>query len=106
MELYDHPANQFVAGFIGSPPMNFFQGTLSRKARIFFNEGRFAVRLEDAHAAKLNARAGQPVVFESGPRRCGRALYGQSNPEQQVKAKVEVVEPMGSGPLSTSTPAK
>ncbi|MCB1070377.1 MAG: sn-glycerol-3-phosphate ABC transporter ATP-binding protein UgpC, partial [Kiritimatiellae bacterium] len=28
LELYNHPANQFVAGFIGSPPMNFFTGTI------------------------------------------------------------------------------
>ncbi len=98
MELYDHPANQFVAGFIGSPPMNFFQGTLEQKGGgIFFNEGRFAVRLEDAHAAKLNARAGQPVVFGVRPEDVADVLYtANPNPEQQVKAKVEVVEPMGS----------
>ena len=29
MELYDHPVNQFVAGFIGSPQMNFFDVTVS-----------------------------------------------------------------------------
>src|SRR5205807_2695723 len=32
LDLYDHPTNQFVAGFIGSPAMNFLPGTLRRSA--------------------------------------------------------------------------
>ncbi|MBR4675006.1 MAG: sn-glycerol-3-phosphate ABC transporter ATP-binding protein UgpC [Victivallales bacterium] len=39
MEVYEHPANQFVAGFIGSPPMNFFQG------RILVCEGKATCEL-------------------------------------------------------------
>ena len=39
MEVYEHPANQFVAGFIGSPPMNFFQG------RIVLNNGKTTCEL-------------------------------------------------------------
>src|SRR5665213_1252584 len=39
LEIYDNPQNLFVAGFIGSPPMNFFKGKLSRsEGRIVFTE--------------------------------------------------------------------
>ena len=41
-ELYDRPANLFVAGFIGSPAMNFFQGVLEerrRRSRVAFGDG-------------------------------------------------------------------
>jgi len=44
IKLYDNPINRFVAGFIGSPPMNFVKGTIIKKDnRIYFNEGKFRV---------------------------------------------------------------
>ena len=98
LDLYDHPANQFVAGFIGSPPMNFFEGTLeARNGGVWFNEGRFRVRADAAHAPKLAGRAGQPIVFGLRPEDLADALYVTNpSPEQQLQARVEVVEPMGS----------
>jgi multiple sugar transport system ATP-binding protein len=97
LELYDHPVNQFVAGFIGSPPMNFFEGKLEQKGGgIFFNEGKFSIRVEDAQAAKLSSRVGQSVNFGVRPEDVVDVLYATNpNPEHQIKARVEVVEPMG-----------
>ena len=97
LELYDHPVNLFVAGFIGSPPMNFFEGTLEQKSgSIYFNEGHFSIRVEEAHAARLTNRVGQAVVFGVRPEDVQDTLYVTNpNPEHQVKARVEVVEPMG-----------
>ncbi len=97
LELYDHPVNLFVAGFIGSPPMNFFEGRLEQKSGgIFFHEGNFSVRADDAQAAKLANRVGQPIVFGIRPEDVADALYVTNpNPDHQVKARVEVVEPMG-----------
>jgi len=98
LELYDHPANLFVAGFIGSPPMNFFEGELEQKnGALYFNEGNFSVRVEDAQAAKLSGRAGQPIAFGVRPEDLQDVLYVTNpNPDHQIKARVEVVEPMGS----------
>src|SRR5512133_2041745 len=45
LELYDHPANQFVAGFIGSPAMNFLPGTLRRAGPSAFVELKDGTRL-------------------------------------------------------------
>ena len=97
LELYDRPVNKFVAGFIGSPPMNFFEGKLEQKnGGIFFNEGRFSVRVEDLHAAKLTSRIGQDIHFGVRPEDVADVLYTTSaNPDHQLKARVEVVEPMG-----------
>jgi ABC-type sugar transport system ATPase subunit len=42
LDLYDHPVNQFVAGFIGSPPMNFFRGRVEQKTGgLWFVEQNF-----------------------------------------------------------------
>ncbi len=65
LELYDYPANQFVAGFIGSPAMNFLPGTLRRDGGV--------ARVELADGTRLDAplRAGgvdgQPVVYGTRP---------------------------------------
>ncbi len=68
LELYHQPANQFVAGFIGSPPMNFFTGKLEdRNGALFFNEGGFAVRLDNAQTAAMKPFAGKEVIFGIRP---------------------------------------
>ncbi len=97
LELYDHPVNQFVAGFIGSPPMNFFSGVIEqKKGSLFFNEGGFSIRVEDAQAAKLGAQVGQEIVFGIRPEDVSDALYVTNpDPDQSLTARVEVVEPMG-----------
>ncbi len=97
LELYDRPANQFVAGFIGSPPMNFFRGRIEqRTGGLWFAENSFSVKIEDAKAPRLTGLVGKDIVFGIRPEDIADTLFvTQPNPEQQVKAKVEVVEPMG-----------
>ena len=57
MELYDHPVNQFVAGFIGSPQMNFFNVTVD-KDTVKFNDGS-TMTLSEGMMKKLNGRQGE-----------------------------------------------
>ena len=97
MELYDRPVNQFVAGFIGSPPMNFFKGRIeAAKGGLWFNEGAFSICLDDALAAKAASRTGQEIVFGIRPENIADArLAPGPDPDRTVKAKVDVVEPMG-----------
>ncbi len=60
MELYDHPKNQFVAGFIGSPQMNFFdvkvEGNLAK-----FKDGN-TLALSEATVNKLKGRQGEMIL--------------------------------------------
>jgi len=93
MEIYRQPANRFVAGFMGSPPMNFFQGTLAQdNGGLVFragNENRLAVPLDGRHAQSLFARAGQAVTLGLRPEHIEETAGGP------VAALVERVEAAG-----------
>jgi multiple sugar transport system ATP-binding protein len=83
LELYDRPANIFVAGFIGSPAMNFIAGTICNDG--FKTEDGMTLPLDAGSAA----RAGNAAVYGIRPEHL--ALHGAGLP-----FLVEVVEPTGS----------
>ena len=71
LRLYDCPRNQFVAGFIGSPPMNFFRGLIERRSGgLWFVEKQsggapgFALLLPESICSSLDAYVDRPVVFD------------------------------------------
>ena len=86
LEIYNNPANQFVAGFIGSPPMNFFTTTAQKNDGIVLDEGSFRLKAPD----NLNIKNGQSVVIGIRPEHMSLDENGP------VKAQVEVAELMGS----------
>ena len=88
LEIYDNPANQFVAGFIGSPAMNFLPGIFRRTdghAHIELAGGISLLAPIHAHASE-----GQSVVYGIRPEHID--LAGETD---GVAAKVIVVEPTG-----------
>jgi len=96
MTLYNSPVNKFVAGFIGSPAMNFMDGKLVRDGGLHFVEGTFSARVAAEHQRVLEPFAEKRIVFGVRP----EALYEQAPEESgehkaSLKATVEVVEPMG-----------
>lgn len=94
-ELYDRPANIFVAGFIGSPAMNFMHGTISPDGRAF-DGGTFKVELPAGLAAASKPYAGKKMVLGIRPEDVeADPAYIESHPGARVPAKVEVVEPLG-----------
>jgi len=97
LELYHKPVNRFVAGFIGSPPMNFFEGRIERQEGVLrFAEQHFSLAVDDAHRAALDGYDGKPVVWGIRPEDLNDALFAaDARPDHQFKARVEVVEPMG-----------
>jgi multiple sugar transport system ATP-binding protein len=95
--LYDHPRNRFVAGFIGSPPMNFMTGKLVEDNGLVFDEGNIQMRIPAKYHEVLNPYAGKPVYFGIRPEDIYDPSYGTELPnKQEVAATVEVIEPMGS----------
>src|SRR6187397_1317404 len=86
LELYDKPANQFVAGFIGSPAMNFLRGKVKSNGSAGF-EGPNGVRLPLASAPP--ASEGRPAVYGVRPEHFTIADDG-------AEAEIIVVEPTGS----------
>ncbi len=86
LELYDNPANQFVAGFIGSPAMNFLHGTVRVNGSAIF-EGPNGVKLPVASApASANGRA---AIYGIRPEHFTLADDG-------ADAEILVIEPTGS----------
>lgn len=104
-EIFDHPANRFVAGFIGSPPMNFVPATLTREdGALYVNAPPLRLRLPDELAAAegVRDRVGEPVIFGVRPTDIhDAALPGPVAPDagNTVSTVVEVVEPMGAESL-------
>jgi multiple sugar transport system ATP-binding protein len=91
MELYERPANKFVASFIGSPGMNFFSGTLSPTG----SEGRCTFRGSDLSVGVPCAAASPGSVF-LGVRPHDLEIIGDATAgEGIIKGEVSVVEPMG-----------
>jgi len=86
LDLYDRPDNQFVAGFIGSPAMNFMPGTIRANGSLMF-EGPGGVKLPLASAPA--GSDGRPAVYGIRPEHFTLADDG-------VEAEVHVVEPTGS----------
>jgi multiple sugar transport system ATP-binding protein len=98
--LYDHPKNKFVAGFIGSPPMNFLDGRLVEEGgAMFFDDGNSRLRLSDAKAAAVKADSPpQEVTIGIRPEDFydpDHIRSGDMGDLQDLAATVENVEPMG-----------
>jgi multiple sugar transport system ATP-binding protein len=95
LNLYNHPTNKFVAGFIGSPAMNFFDGSLQqRDSLVFVEKGTtLALPLSQEAAAKHAAYAEKEVWLGIRPEHISNVR--QHNGAAHHTAMVEVVEPMG-----------
>lgn len=85
LELYDRPANSFVASFIGSPSMNLFSGRVERQGVVMTDDG---IALPVAPTPGLDI--GQRVVYGVRPQHFVLAL------DAAINAQVNVVEPTGS----------
>jgi multiple sugar transport system ATP-binding protein len=89
LDIYDRPANMFVASFIGSPAMNFLRGTLARN-----QAGGMMAKVGDVEIglpAAITAGDGQPIVLGVRPEH----IVASDNPGAPIAAKVDLVEPMG-----------
>jgi multiple sugar transport system ATP-binding protein len=95
---YDAPKNKFVAGFIGSPPMNFMNGKILQKnGKFYFTEGKVTVKLVDEMSLKIAPYAGKDVVLGIRSEDIYDKLFvSEAPPENIVRVTCEVVEPMGS----------
>jgi multiple sugar transport system ATP-binding protein len=84
LELYERPANLFVAGFIGSPAMNFIKGRIDNSA--FVSTGGLSLPVTEELAGKA---AGRDLVYGIRPEHIHVAGEG-------IRGTVELVEPTGS----------
>jgi len=92
--LYNHPINKFVAGFIGSPPMNFMTVTIKKVGdKIVADEGTFELTPTEEQQAALKNYVGKQVYFGIRP----EDLTYQATPaaENNMQMKVVNKEPLG-----------
>src|SRR5579885_2894362 len=99
-ELYDHPANLFTAGFIGSPAMNFFEGaqvTSDGDATAIVLEGLGTVEVPAKYAALARQAAGRNLTFGIRPEHLEdrSVVSGENTNNSVIKASVDVVENLG-----------
>lgn len=95
-EIYNRPVNRFVAGFIGSPQMNFLSGQLEPGPSPAFRAGEVGVPL-DRYAFEAAAAAG-PCVIGIRPESVVTGADAAARPFSR-EVEVEVVEPMGANTL-------
>ena len=97
--LYDNPCNVFVAGFIGTPQMNFINGTLEKKGEdVYFNFSGNSIKLPAEKAANpaINDYIGKEVIAGLRPE-CvhDEPMYLSSLSDSVIDVNVEVTELMG-----------
>jgi len=95
--LYDHPNNLFVAGFIGSPAMNFFPGKLRKDGnKLVVDTGDFTVTIPVNRSKQYEGHVGKDVIFGIRPENIHDAAFVPPNIEtEKVDVKVDVTELMG-----------
>ena len=107
-ELYDYPANRFVAGFIGSPAMNFFD-----RAKVVLDGDTTKIQLDTIgqvvvpplYAGKVREAADRKVTFGIRPEHLGDAslIAGDTSQVSMINASVDVVEHLGNELLVYTT---
>jgi multiple sugar transport system ATP-binding protein len=96
MELYNHPANRFVAGFIGSPAMNFASVRIAQDNGAVWATGEgIRLKLPAPEAARLGPYSGKDVTLGVRPEDM-RVAVDSDPADLSVNAEVEVVERLGS----------
>ncbi len=96
--LYDNPANMFVAGFIGSPSMNFFEARLDRNnGSLIVDLGGFQLPIPAEKSGALDSHIGKPIFFGIRPEDIHDSHYIPPGIAATAKfpANVNVIEPLG-----------
>jgi multiple sugar transport system ATP-binding protein len=97
--LYNHPSNMFVAGFIGTPSMNFLKAKIGNGSDGYtIDAGCFVVKAPAEKADALKDYVGKDVIFGVRPEDIfdkSLANIIQATPDNTIKSIVDVIEPMG-----------
>ena len=100
--LYNYPSNLFVAGFIGSPAMNFFDATLvGENGGLYVDGGTFRLKVPEVKLQAILPLKGQKVIFGVRPDDLHDPQFTPPNiVPGKIKAKVDVTELMGNEVLA------
>jgi multiple sugar transport system ATP-binding protein len=105
MEIYSRPQNKFVAGFIGSPAMNFVPVTINETGGALYAQANgLRVKVPAARQSRLGAFKDQPVTLGVRPEDL-RVGTSSDSADLSLDAVVDVVEPLGAEILLDVTAA-
>jgi multiple sugar transport system ATP-binding protein len=98
LDVYDNPNNIFVAGFIGTPPMNFLDGVVKEEGgKIVVDLSAFKLKVPEGKFKHIRQYINKPVVFGIRPQSINdREMLPNSSDDQVVTAMVDVSELIGS----------
>lgn len=98
-EIYNNPSNKFVAGFIGSPAMNFIDGQIvDEGGKLYFKNSNFKIEIPAGKGKVLQSKGyvGQNVIFGIRPEDIhDEILFLESAPNARFSSKIDVAENMG-----------
>ena len=95
-ELYERPGNMFVAGFIGSPSMNFFEVTVrGDRDEMYLETDTFRVAVLSQKVAMLVPYLGKKIIFGLRPEHIHDPAYMSPGMVASVRGRVDVTELMG-----------
>ncbi len=97
LDVYERPVNRFVAGFVGTPPMNFLEGKLTNSGGSMWWEGTGTkFRLSDAYTSNLTGHAGKDVVLGVRPEHMSSRPEGRfAGTDNVLPVSVSIVEILG-----------
>jgi len=98
IEVYDNPNNSFVAGFIGSPAMNFLEAQLIQKdGGLWVDGGNFLLPVPESKQEIYAEYKGETCYFGIRPEHIyDREFLKEYDPRNVIKTNVELIEPVGS----------
>ncbi len=96
MDLYNNPANKFVAGFIGSPAMNLIQGGIESNGALQFKSELFNIDLPEPVTQGLTGRIGRDIIAGVRPEHIiDASLHSDKTLSSPQTIEIDVVEPVG-----------
>jgi multiple sugar transport system ATP-binding protein len=97
LEIYRHPVNRFVASFLGTPPMNFLEGTLlSAEGKLWFDAGDQRIEIPAWASPEVAGKVGQTLVVGVRPEALSVTPPASAATGQfRLRGKVLVAEPLG-----------
>jgi multiple sugar transport system ATP-binding protein len=97
LEIYHHPANRYVAGFLGSPPMNFFTGKIVEdRGALCFDEGTGKLPIADWAKDQLKPHLGKEVVMGVRPESIADQSHARFKTDgNALSMRVTLVQPLG-----------
>lgn len=98
LEVYENPRSVFVAGFIGSPSMNFLETkVVEDTGQLYVDGGSFRLAIPESLQGRYRSRVSEEVVFGIRPEHINDRAFATHLPGvDELEAVVDVIEPVGS----------